>query len=86
MQMNCLRCASQEGVELCAHDFNQSGTGMLIDCCKLDDVSNNHCLRPESFRNSQLLSNNIIFSKNQFNMTSPKNTKQTPTDLNTPII
>ena len=85
MQMNCLRCASQEGVELCAHDFNQSETGMLIDCCKLDDVSNNHCLRPESFRNSQLFSNNIISSNNQFNMTYPKNTKQTPTDLNTPI-
>ena len=83
MQMNCLRCLSQEGVELCAHDFNQSGTGMLIDCCRLDDVSNNHCLRPESFRNSQLLP--IIFSNYQINMTSPKNTQQTPTDLNTLI-
>ena len=81
MQMNCLCCLSQEGVELCAHDFNQSGTGMLIDCCKLDDVSNNHCLRPESLTNSQLLpsifSNNrqfitTFFSNNQINMTTPK--------------
>ena len=65
MQMNCLRRLSQEGVELCAHGFNQSGTGMLIDCCKLDDVSNNHCLRPESLTNSQLLH---IFSQTTVNL------------------
>ena len=45
MQMDCLRCLSLEGVDLCAHEFNQSGTGLLIDCCKPDDVSKNHCLR-----------------------------------------
>ena len=94
MQMNCLCRLSQEGVELCAHGFNQSETGMLIDCCKLDDASNNHCLRPESLTNSQflpsILSNNLqlmstFFSNNRINMTTPKNTKRTPTDSNTPI-
>ena len=48
MQMDCSCCLSQEGVKLCAQEINQSGTGMLIDCCKPDVDSENHCLRPES--------------------------------------
>ena len=30
MQMDCSRCLSQDGVDLCAQDFNQSGTGLLM--------------------------------------------------------
>ena len=81
--MDCLRCLSQEGVLLCAHEFNQSGTGMLIDCCKPDDVSKNHCLRPESLVNNQFCQTIIL--NNQINMTTPQNTNQTHIDSNTII-
>ena len=78
MQMDCLRCSSQEGVDLCAHEINQSGTGMLIDCCKPDDVSKNHCLRPESLINSQLTQ--TIFFNNLIKMTTSHNNNKTNTD------
>ena len=83
MQMDCSRCLSQEGVDLCAQEFNQSGTGMLIDCCKPDDVSENHCLRPESLVNSPCIQTN--FFNNKFNMTTPTIKNQTHTDSNTTI-
>ena len=83
MQMDCLRSLSQEGVDLCDHEFNQSGTGMLFDCCKPDDVSKNHCLRPESLANIQFIP--TIFLNNPINLTTPQNKNQTPTDSNTTI-
>ena len=83
MQMDCSRRLSQEGVDLCAQEFNQSGTGMLIDCCKPDDVSENHCLRPESLVNSPFIQTN--FFNDKFNMTTPTINNQTHTDLNTTI-
>ena len=85
MQMDCLRCLSQEGVDLCAHEINQSGPGMLIDCCKPDDFSINHCLRPESLINSQGQSIQNILSNYQINMTTPQINNQTRTDSNTNI-
>ena len=80
MQMDCSRCLSKEGVDLCSHGFNQSATGMQIDYCKPDDVSNNHCLRPESLANSQFLSSSL--SKKFFNMTTPQNDTPINTDSN----
>ena len=56
---------------------------MLIDCCNPDEVSKNHCLRPESLANSQFIP--TIFLNNPINMTTPQNNNQTPTDSNTTI-
>ena len=81
MQMDCSRCLSQEGVDLCAQEINQSGTGMLIDCCKPDDDSENHCLRPESLINSPIIQINFFNKKS--NMTTPTINNQTHTDSNT---
>ena len=54
---------------------------MLIDCCKPDDVSENHCLRPEYLVNSPFIQTN--FFNDNFNMTTPTINNQTHTDLNT---
>ena len=83
MQMDCSCCLSQEGVELCAQEINQSVTGMLIDCCKPDDDSENHCLRPESLINNALIQTNFFNTKS--NMTTPKINNQTHTDSNNNI-
>ena len=83
MQMDCLRCLSKEGVGFCSHEFNQSGTGMQIDCYKPDDISKNHCLRPESLANSQFISSS--FSQKLSNMTKPQNDNPTTTDSNATI-
>ena len=81
MQMDCLRCLSKKGVGLCSHEFNQSGTGMQIDCCKPVDGSRTHCLRPEYLANSHFISSSL--SKKLSNMTTPQNDNPTTTDSNT---
>ena len=89
--MKCSCCLSQEGVELCAQEINQSGTGMLIDCCKPDVDSKNHCFRPESLINSLQSFFNIqtnFFNTKSIttsNMTTPTTNNQTHTDSNTNI-
>ena len=87
MQMDCSCCLSQEGVELCAQEISQSGTGMLIDCCKPDVDSENHCLRPESLINSPLIQSNFFNTKSitKSNMTTPTISNQTHSDSNTNI-
>ena len=80
MQMDCSRYLSKEGVGLCSHEFNQSGIGMQIGCCKPDDVSKNHCLRPDFLANSLFISSSL--SKKFSNMTTPQNDKPTTTDSN----
>ena len=56
---------------------------MLIDCCKPDDDSKNHCLRPEFLINSPLIQTNFFNTKS--NMTTPTINNQTHTDSNTNI-
>ena len=41
-----------EGVELCSKNFGQSETCMLIENRRRVSLTQNHCLRPESFRKS----------------------------------
>ena len=88
MQMDCSCCLSQEGVELCAQEINQSGTGMLIDCCKPDVDSENLCLRPESLTNSPLIQTNFFNTKSitTSKMTTPTINNQTHTDSNANIM
>ena len=85
MQMDCLCYLPKEGVGLCSHEINQSEVGMQIDYCRPVGVSKIHCLRPESLRNSHLISfpsfaNHIFFVMNQ-----PPGTNQTTTDLNSTL-
>ena len=52
MQIRNSKSSSIEGVELCSERVNQLNTSMIIQNRSLEILTQNHCLRPESMRNS----------------------------------
>ena len=67
MQISALSFSPREGAELCCSSADQSETGMQIKNRRPVSLSLNHCLRPESIKNSQ----------NSFFSSFPYSTNQT---------
>ena len=85
MQMDCLCYLSKEGVGLCSHGINQSETGMQINYRRPVIASKIHFFRPESLRNSPLISFPSFANHNYFVMNQPPGTNQITTDLNSTL-
>ena len=85
MQIGCLNSLPKEGVGLCSKDINQSEAGMQIDKRRPVYVSEVHCLRPESLRNSHQFQLSTIAHPNSKVMNLPPGTNQTYTYLNSTL-